>query len=228
VPLFSAPHVAALLALAVACGFSVWLPRRHPGGAVAAWSWLVAGVILAGWLGEYADEIATGRWTVEYNLPLQLTDAVSAVAVLALLIRAPLLVELTYFWSFTATLQAVVTPDLSHDFPNFYYFAYFAYHEGAIVAGCLLVFGCRRYPRPGAVRRVALLTVAFAAVSGAGDVVTGGNYMYLRTKPVHGSLLSVMGPWPWYLATTAALSVALLALVGYAAALVRRLDGSGS
>jgi len=228
VPLFSDPHLAALLALLVACGFSVWLPRRRPGRAVAVWSWLVAGVILVGWLGEYADEIGTGQWTVRHNLPLQLTDLISVVAVLALLTGAQLLVELAYFWSFTATLQAVITPDLSHDFPNFYYFAYFAYHAGAIVAGCLLVFGCRRYPLPGAVWRVALATLAFAVVSGVGDILTGGNYMYLRTKPLHGSVLSVMGPWPWYLATTALLSLALLALAGHAATLVRRRDRLGA
>ena len=27
--------------------------------------------------------------------------------------------------------------------------------------------------------------------------------IYLRAKPVHNSLLKLMGPWPWYIATTA-------------------------
>jgi uncharacterized membrane protein YwaF len=37
--------------------------------------------------------------------------------------------------------------------------------------------------------------------------------MYLRAKPVHNSLLSVMGPWPWYIVSTAALGLVMLLLL---------------
>jgi len=106
----------------------------------------LAVVILVGWVGEYAAEVARGTWPAEYNLPLQLTDAVSAAAVLALWSRRALLVELVYFWSLTASLQAVLTPDLGQTFPSIY-FTYFTYHIGAVLAACFLVFGCRLYPR---------------------------------------------------------------------------------
>jgi uncharacterized membrane protein YwaF len=38
--------------------------------------------------------------------------------------------------------------------------------------------------------------------------------MYLRAKPVHSSLLSVLGPWPWYIVSTAALGLAMLIAIG--------------
>jgi hypothetical integral membrane protein (TIGR02206 family) len=76
-----------------------------------------------------------------------------------------------------------------------------------------LVFGCRSYPRERAYWRVFGLTLVWAAIAGIGDILTGGNYMYLRAKPVHNSLLSVLGPWPWYIIPTAALAVAMLYLV---------------
>jgi hypothetical integral membrane protein (TIGR02206 family) len=224
VSIFSPAHLAALAVLALACGISIRLPRDHPGRWATAWAWLLALVILAGWLGEYAAEISKGQWTASRNLPLQLTDAVSLTAVIALLSMQPLLVELTYSWSLTATLQAVITPDLSHDFPNVYYFVYFAYHGGAIAAGCFLVFGCRIYPRPGAIWRVAAATLAFAAVAGLADILTGGNYMYLRARPRHASVLSAMGPWPWYLVVVAFFSLGLLAVVALVATTVRRRD----
>jgi len=147
---------------------------------------------------------------VQYTLPLQLTDAVTAASIVALWTRGRLLVELTYFWALTASLQATVTPDLGQNFPSVFYFTYFTYHVGAVVAACLLVFGLGLRPRPRAACRTFGLTLCFAAAVGIADMVTGGNYMYLRAKPMHGSLLNVMGPWPWYIASTAALGLAML------------------
>ena len=43
------------------------------------------------------------------------------------------------------------------------------------------------------------VTVAVLAAAAVGTVLTGGNYMFLRHKPVHGSLLDLMGPWPVYI-----------------------------
>ncbi|MGH2919846.1 MAG: TIGR02206 family membrane protein, partial [Solirubrobacteraceae bacterium] len=53
-------------------------------------------------------------------------------------------------------------------------------------------------------------TVAVAVAAAAGCVLTGGNYMFLRRKP-DDSLLDVMGPWPWYIATTGLLALAMFA-----------------
>lgn len=135
--------------LVVACGASILVPRRHPG----AWVWgaarALAGVIVAGWVGEYIAEASVGTWRLDYSLPLQLTDAVSLAAILALLTRRQFFIDLVYSWSFSATLQAALTPDLGpgQSFPSVFYFTYFTYHVGAIVAACLLVFGCQLYPR---------------------------------------------------------------------------------
>jgi len=203
-------HLAAVGVLVLAASLSVWAPRRHPGGWIVPAARALALVIFAGWAGEYLAEVVLGTWTIRYNLPLQLTDAVSVVAILALWSRRMLLVELVFFWSLTASLQAVVTPDLSVSFPSVYYFTYFAYHVGAIVAACFLVFGCRLYPRPGAIWRVYAATLVVTGVAAVGDILTGGNYMYLRDKPQHGSLLNLMGPWPWYIGSTAALGLAML------------------
>ena len=121
-----------------------------------------------------------------------------------------LLVELTYFWALSASLQAVITPDLNESFPDVLWFTYYATHAGAIVAACLLVFVERRYPRRGAVWRVYGITIAWAALAALGTLITGGNYMFLRRKPAHGSLLDAMGPWPLYIAVAAAFGLALL------------------
>lgn len=223
---FSIAHLAALLVLVLASGVGVIAPRRHPGRWVSWASWALAGAIFAGWAGENVAEIVVGTWTPRYSLPLQLTDAVSLVTIIALLTRRRLFVELVYFWAFSASLQAVLTPDLGSNFPSVFYFTYFIYHIGPIVAACMLVFGCRLYPRSGAIWRAFALALALAAVSGVGNVITGGNYMYLRSKPVHNSLLNVMGPWPVYILSGAAVGLAMFAVLDAIAGAVARGDGT--
>jgi uncharacterized membrane protein YwaF len=83
-------------------------------------------VILAGWAGEYIAEVIVGTWSLGYSLPLQLTDAVSVTVILALLTRRQLFIDLLYFWAFSASLQAALTPDLGpgQSFPSVFYFTY--------------------------------------------------------------------------------------------------------
>ncbi len=224
---FSDPHLAALAVLVVLAFASVWLGRRPRGPWPTVFARLLAVTILAGWIGEYVADIVLGTWSLRYTLPLQLTDAASLVAVLALWTRRVVLVEILYFWSLTASLQAILTPDLAYNFPSIFYFTYFTYHVGAVVATCFLVLGCRIYPRTGAAWRVYKVTLAFVLLPAVGDLLTGGNYMYLREKPEHSSLLNLMGAWPWYIAETALLAAAMFAVLQLLANWLRgRDDGS--
>ncbi len=219
---FSPPHLAALAVTVVASAAAVWEARRGRESATAGWRWALALVIFAAWVGEYVADAVNATYSAKYTLPLQLTDAVSAAAIIALITRRQLAVELTYFWSLSASLQALLTPDLAQNFPSIYYFTYFGYHVGAVTAAIMLVFGLRLYPRPRAALTVFAFTLAWAGVAAIGDLLTGGNYMYLRAKPVHNSLLSLLGPWPWYIASTAALGLALLLVLQLIADAVRR------
>jgi uncharacterized membrane protein YwaF len=49
------------------------------------------------------------------------------------------------------------------------------------------------------------LTVLAAFV----DIATGGNYMYLRHPPSNGTLLKVLGPWPWYVVSSTGIALLL-------------------
>jgi hypothetical integral membrane protein (TIGR02206 family) len=163
---------------------------------------------------EHAYFIARGTWSLDFNLPLHLTDVVTIVAVLALWTARPLLVELTWFWGLTASLQAVLTPDLgSADFPELLWWTFFITHSGAVVAAVVLVIGRGITPRPGAVKRVFAATLVVAAAAGTANLLTSGNYMWLREKPGAGSLLDFMGPWPWYILSAAVLALLLFKLL---------------
>jgi hypothetical integral membrane protein (TIGR02206 family) len=211
---FSIAHLAVLALMAIAIAVAVTNPRLIPPRVLAV-------VIGGAFVVEYASNALDGTWDWGFNLPLHLSDVVAMFTPIALWTRKPLLVEILYFWALTASLQAVLTPDLNQTFPSVFYFTYFVTHCGAVVAACLLVFGHRMPLRPGAIRRTFIATLIMAAVAGTANVITGGNYMYLRAKPAQASLLDHMGPWPLYIASAAVLALVLFALL---ALLARRVS----
>ena len=225
--LFSPEHVAAIAATALAALLLVVAARRVDERTATRLARGLAILILAGFVVEHATYLVRGAWTVRVNLPLQLSDAVTLVAIVALWTpRAGLLTELVYFWALSASLQAVVTPDLGDTFPDVLYFTYFVVHAGAIAAACLLVFGIGCLSRRRAVWRVYAITIAFAALAAVGCLVTGGNYMFLRRQPAGGSILDLFGPWPWYIAGGAVLGLALLLVLDAIVRIVARADST--
>src|SRR5437879_2241261 len=83
----------------------------------------------------------------------------------------------------------------------------------AAAAALFLVIGLRIVPRPGAWARAALVTAAYSAAVGLVDVLSGGDYLYLRRPPLEPSLLDLMGPWPWYLVSSEVLAIELFLLL---------------
>lgn len=211
--ILSPEYVVPLGLLVVAAAVLCVAARRAPGHWIGAVAAIIAVVIVVAELTWQPYVLANHSWSVAASLPVQLCDVGGFVAAGALLWRQPLLVEVAYFWGLGGTLQAVLTPDLKDHFPSFPYLQFYATHDLVILAALFLVIGLGLQPRPGAVRRIFLLTVAFAAAVGLIDLVTGGNYMYLRQVPSSGSLLSLMGPWPLYLVTGAASTLVVLAIL---------------
>ncbi|HXM53020.1 MAG TPA: TIGR02206 family membrane protein [Candidatus Binatus sp.] len=223
--ILSAEHVLPLALLVVVAVLLCVAARRAPGRWIDAVAAIIAVVLVIAELSWQPYVLANKTWSLGASLPVQLCDVGGFVAAAALLWRQLLLVEVAYFWGLGGTLQAVLTPDLQDQhFPSFPYLQFYVTHDLVILAALFLVIGLALHPRPGAVRRIFLLTLAFAAVVGLIDLVTGGNYMYLRQVPASGSLLSLMGPWPWYVATGAVLTFVVLAIL-YAPFRLSRLSG---
>jgi hypothetical integral membrane protein (TIGR02206 family) len=210
---FDPEHLAALGVVAAVALVSTAEARAHPGPWVVTFSRSLAVLILAAYAVDHLAAALSGEWSLRRYLPLHLTDVVTIVSALALWSPRPLLFELTYFWGLTASLQATLTPDLGDGFPSVFYLTYFVTHGGVVVAAIFLAAGRRLVPRPGSVPRVFGITLALAVVAGVGDLITGGNYMFLRHKPGSASLLDLMGPWPLYILAGAALALVLFHLL---------------
>jgi hypothetical integral membrane protein (TIGR02206 family) len=155
-----------------------------------------------------------GSWSLRTSLPLALCDVALIVAAVACWApRWSIGVELTYFWGLAGTLQAVVTPDLHAGFPQLEFFLFVVGHVGIVLAALYLVIGLRRVPRGGSVARVLTITAAYALFVGLFDWATGSNYMYLAAPPENPSLLSLLGPWPWYLLSATGVALILFVLL---------------
>lgn len=197
-------YLASVLIAAAVCVALCVGARRRPGPWVVVASRSLAVLLLAEAVSWQLGFLLQRDWTVGFSLPLDLCDMATLVAAAACWWRTQALVEVTWFWGLAGCLQAIITPDVGGPFPDLGFINYVVEHNGIVVAAIFLVVGLRLTPRPGAVWRVYLLTVAYAAVVGTVDAVTGGNYLYLRALPPAWSLLSVMGPWPLYILGAAA------------------------
>lgn len=191
---------AALVSLALAvllCGAA----RLRPG----AWTTIVARLMGVGLILNLVVwqivEIHGGAWHASGDLMVDLCPLANVVTAIALWNPRPLLVELSYFWTCAGTIQGILQPDERWHWPSYFYFQFYIDHSGAVIAALFLIIGLRHTPRPGAVWRAFAFTVAFATIARVVDVVTDGNYLYLRDKGPAGTLLDLMGPWPWYIAT---------------------------
>src|SRR3989442_6028386 len=208
-----AEHLVPLGMLVVVAGLLCVAARRAPG----RWlDWVAATIALAIVPAELSWQpyvLVNRSWSAASSLPVQLCDVGGFVAAAALIWRQLLLVEIAYFWGLGGTLQALLTPDLRDHFPTFPYVQFYATQDLVVLGALFLIIGLGFHPRPGSVRRIFLLTLAFTAAIAIVDLVTGGNYMYLRRVAAGGGLLNLMGPWAGCIAAGALVGLVGLALL---------------
>jgi len=150
---------------------------------------------------------------VQNGLPVQLCDLAAWAGALALWKRRPLACELVYFFGLAGTFQGLITPNLLEDFPHPHFFSFFLNHCSVVITALYVVLGLRIAPRPGSVGRMLVCILSWAAAVGVLNALLGTNYAFLCHKPPVASLLDVLGPWPWYVASLVALATLFFVLL---------------
>lgn len=206
----SAEHLITVAVVVAVIVILVVAARRRP-GPWTVWAARSLAVVIV------VNEVAWWAWlgihhtySVSYALPLQLCDVAAVFTALALWLRTPMLVETAYFWGVAGTANGLITPDVSDHFPSFLFIQYFVQHGAIVGAALFLVIGLRMWPRPWAWLRVFGFTVVLMVVDAFANLLTGGNYLYLRETPGVKSILNLMGPWPWYIVGAAVVALVLL------------------
>ncbi|MCH1627315.1 TIGR02206 family membrane protein [Fredinandcohnia sp. SECRCQ15] len=159
-------------------------------------------------LSLYAWYTYTKTWDIVDTLPLQLCSISLILSFFMLLSRNKFLFEVTYFLGIGGALQAMLTPELSYDFPHYRYFHFFIAHIAIILASLYMIWYEGYKPTIKSILKAFATLNIIAIFVFLMNKATGGNYMFLAHKPNNPSLIDFLGPYPWYI-----LSLEIVALV---------------
>jgi hypothetical integral membrane protein (TIGR02206 family) len=152
--------------------------------------------------------------SIDYSVPLQLTDLATVVAAYAFWSQKQWAYALTYYWGLVLSTQALISPALQGpDFPHYQFLAFWAIHLLVVWAAIYLTWGRGMRPDWRSYRIAVAVTVVWAAVTFTFNAIAGTNYGFLNGKPSTESLLDVLGPWPWYIFVAASLILVVWALM---------------
>jgi len=157
-------------------------------------------------------DLAT-NFDIDVTLPLHLCDLAWVAASVALWTHHRYAVALTYFWGLVLTTQGILTPSLGEDFPEVRFFAYWALHLLIVWTAVYLVWGLGLAPAWRDYGVALGATLLWAVTVYTFNEVADTNYGYLQRKPSNGSILDLLGPWPWYVVAEIAIVAVVWALM---------------
>jgi hypothetical integral membrane protein (TIGR02206 family) len=194
----------------IGVGALVAFGRRHRGMLVEHRFGQGYAVLLAGCYGGVKIYTALSAPRLVDTVPLQLSDLAAVAVVCALWSRREWAFALSYYWCLSLSTQALVSPVFTGpDFPDRQFLAFWGLHVLVIWAAIYLTWGVGLRPTWHGYRVAVVVTLSWVAVTMTFNSAANTNYGYLNRTPDTGSILDLLGPWPWYLAP----EIALIALV---------------
>jgi hypothetical integral membrane protein (TIGR02206 family) len=210
---FSAEHLFTLLTFAVITFFLIRIGKSVDEPDKSHIGIVISGLTFSTIIIDALFKLFFGTFDVYSDLPFFLCDLVAIVLPFILVYQNRKWIGILYFWAMAGTMQAVITPDLADGFPTFHFFRYFIGHAGIIITILYTVIvkkiniGWQDLINAVIYAQVYLVSVHLI------NVVMGSNYSYTMQKPPGGSILDLMGPWPWYILFGEFLMVALFILL---------------
>jgi hypothetical integral membrane protein (TIGR02206 family) len=210
--LFGRTHLLILVAVVALAAVLAGLQRRFAAGSRGL-RMVLAAVVVINTVIEYVYLARHGGLSFPGHLPLELCDASHFLTIFVLFTLNRTAFDMAYYWAVAGATMALLTPNLLEPFPSLGSVEFFVTHGLTVASILFLVWSKLARPRPWSVLRAMVGLNAFACVAGVFDGVYGTDYMYLRAKPLNVSLLSFLGPWPWYIVATEGVALGLFLLL---------------
>jgi len=211
--LFSFQHITTLLIFIALTAIVIVQGNRTDEPLKSDIGMMIAGITFSTLILDAVYKLVFGTFSIFEDLPFFMCDLVAFVLPFILYFRNRKWIGILYFWALGGTLQALLTPDLKDGFPTFHFFRYFIGHAGIIMAILYTVIvrkiqiGWQDFIRAVIYAQVYLICVHMI------NHLIGSNYGYTMAKPPGGSILDLMGPWPWYILAGEGLMLVLFLLL---------------
>lgn len=196
---FGTAHLGAILLTFVAPLGLCAVNRITDGSITRALDWALAALLLGSEILKFILLYRDNELTIETAAPMRLCNWAAIVTMATLAYPNQGTYELCYFWALGGTLQALLTPDLSYEFPDPRFLSFFALHGGVVASALYLTFCLGMRPVPMSVPWVLAWSFLYLVTAMVANFILKTNFGYLRAKPSHPSLLDYLSPWPFYI-----------------------------
>jgi len=210
--LFGLVHLLILAAVPLLAALLAALHRKHPSSSRPVRVVLAVMLFLSSAL-NFAYYALRGDRMFPDHVPLDLCDVSLYLLIVALLTLKPVLFDLAYYYALAGATMSLLTPNLTDTTPAILSVQFFADHGLMVAAVLYMVWSRQARPRPWSVARAMLAVNIYAAFAFTFDTVFNSDYMFLRAKPDTVSLLTFLGPWPWYILATEPVALALFLML---------------
>ncbi len=141
----------------------------------------------------------SGTFDPALDLPLHMCRLVTFLVPIMLYHRHRRAFGVLYYWIMAGTLQALITPDLVEDFPQYAYWRYWLLHAGLVLLILYPIFVYRFRPTLRDLWHAVVAAQVFLVLTLPINYLLGANYGYTCEKPPGPSLADLLGPWPIYI-----------------------------
>lgn len=208
--LFNTPHLVVLIVTLALCVILPLLAKYSGKKIRAVLAFLLLGSLAFALIAAAVENYSNGYLSIAAVLPMHLSDWIIIFVFVAFITRNVYSFEVLYFWGMGGTLQAIITPELTINFPGLGFILFFINHSVIIICIIYLMVVYRLRPYPVSIKRVFIWSQVYFASAFLVNLILDTNYGFLMEKPAQGTIIDFLGPWPYYL-----ISLEILALLSF-------------